>query len=629
MLSSLRNNFYGLVMLIRERRLYELIQKAFALLKREGVAGLKRSLVENLYVGMSYRKWIRKFDTLSDTDRTLITEHITRLQYQPLISVLMPVYNTPEEWLRRSIQSVRDQIYSHWELCIADDASTLPHVREFIEKAVAEDARIKVTFRPLNGHISAASNTALAMASGEFIALLDHDDELAEHALYMVVAALEKSPHLNLIYSDEDKIDINGHRTYPHFKPDWNPDLLLSQNFVSHLGVYRTSVVRQVGGFQLGVEGCQDWDLALRVSEKIKPQSICHLPYILYHWRQVADSTSVSIEAKAYIKEAALKTIDKYIERNNLKAEAILAWGGFIRVRYRLENPLPKVTIIIPTRNGLALLKQCIESIHSKTEYPDYEILVVDNQSDDPETISYLGELALRSNVNVLSYDAPFNFAAITNHAAGYASGEILCLLNNDTEVISSDWLQEMCGHAMRPEIGVVGGMLYYANDTIQHAGIILGLGGIAGHWYNRSQRGVRGYVGRAGLIQNLSAVTGACMLIRRDVFEQVGGMNEADLPVAYNDVDLCLRIIEAGYRVLWTPYAELYHHESATRGIDDTPEKIARFMRETSYMESRWQSWLEADPAYNPNLSLKTPWPLINRNGLGIGKLWTSLDPR
>jgi glycosyltransferase involved in cell wall biosynthesis len=534
------------------------------------------------------------------------------LEWKPLVSVLMPTYNTPEKWLRRSIESVRAQIYPNWELCIADDASNEPHVRSVLEEYARLDERIKITFRESNGHISVASNTSLDLATGDYVALLDHDDEIPAHALYMVAAAVNENLNLDLIYSDEDKINESGRRFRPHFKPDWNPDLLTAQNMVSHLGVYRTEVVRQVGGFREGYEGSQDWDLALRVSEVIPADHIYHIPHVLYHWRTVRGSTSVAVKEKSYAIKAGLAAVQDHLERKGDAAQVELVMEKYIRVRYALPNPLPLVSIIIPTRNGLQLLRQCIDSICNKTRYSNYEIIVVDNQSDDADTLDYLASIDAKGIAKVVNYNKPFNFSKINNYALLHAQGDLLCLMNNDVEVISEDWLEEMASHAVRKEIGAVGAMLYYPNDIIQHAGVLIGMGGLAGHLYAGFRRGESGYMERARIVQNLSAVTAACLVIRKSIYEEVNGLEETNLTVAFNDVDFCLRVMERGYRNLWTPFAELYHHESASRGPEDTPEKQQRFRKEIAYMRSRWPHLVNNDPAYNPNLTLDSSWPYL-----------------
>jgi GT2 family glycosyltransferase len=486
----------------------------------------------------------------------------------------------------------------------------MPHLRDILNEYRMLDDRIKIVFRDRNGHISAASNTAMGLAKGEFIALLDHDDEISAHALYMVALVLNENPELDLIYSDEDKISDSGSRYDPYFKPDWNPDLLTSQNMICHLGVYRTTLVRKIGGFREGYEGAQDWDLALRMTECIPPSNIRHVPFVLYHWRAISGSTSIGHGEKSYASTAGKKALVDHFARIRTGAEVIPLASGYFRTRYTIKSPVPLVSIIIPTRNGAILLMNCINSILEKTCYSAFEIVVIDNQSEEQDTVDYLKYLEHEKIAKVIRYDAPFNYSSINNYAVRYCTGSILCLLNNDIEVISPDWLDEMVSHASRLEIGAVGSMLYYPDDTIQHAGIVLGTGGVAGHPYSGFPRGTSGYIHRACLTQNVSAVTGACLVVRKEVFQEAGGLDEINLPVAFNDVDFCLRLLEKGYRNLWTPFAELYHHESATRGYEDTPEKQLRFRKDIAYMQSRWGELLTHDPAYNPNLTLDHCWP-------------------
>ena len=551
-----------------------------------------------------YPGWIAAFDTLTDEDRVAMRMQTEGGNHKLLVSIVMPVYNPTPIWLKQAIDSVCIQIYPNWELCIADDASTDPEIRPLLECYAQMDKRIKVVFREQNGHISAASNSALALAQGEWIALLDHDDLLAEHALFWIVDMINKQPECRLIYSDEDKIDEAGGRSDPYFKCDWNQDLFYSQNMFSHLGVYHTDLVRKVGGFRIGMEGSQDYDLALRCSEHIASDQIQHIAQVLYHWRIHADSTAHSSNAKPYAMIAGERALNEHFDRQGVNANAESLGYGY-RVRYALPECLPLVSLIIPTRNGLKLLKQCVESILAKTTYPNYEILIVDNGSNEPATLRYLKVLALDLRIRVLRDDRPFNYSSLNNSAVKVARGEIIGLINNDIEVISPDWLSEMVSHALRPEVGAVGARLWYADDTLQHAGVVLGVHGIAGHAHRFLPRDHEGYCGRASLIQSFSAATGACLVVRKSLYEQIGGLNEIELQVACNDVDFCLRLREAGYRTIWTPYAELYHHESATRGFDDTPEKQARSAKEVAYMQKRWGDLLQNDPAYSPNLSL------------------------
>lgn len=564
---------------------------------------------------------------LTDSDRNDIVVHIESLAVRPLISVLMPVYNTPPNFLRAAIDSVRAQLYPNWELCIADDASPSTEVKDILEEYRQQDPRIKIEYRTTNGHISAASNSALALAEGEFVALLDHDDMLAEQALYQMVVELNRHADTDIVYSDEDKIDENGNRYEPHFKPDWSPDLLYSQNYVSHLGVYRTSLVRAVGGFREGFEGSQDYDLILRCVAAAKNPHIRHVPAILYHWRATTGSTALSRDNKGYATQSGINALEDHFRLRGLDGVSVESgrYPTTYRVRFPLPAEPPKVSLIIPTRDGCDILRACIESIQTKTTYPNYEIVVVDNQSSDERTLRYFEE-AQATGVRVLRYADKFNYPAINNFAVQQVDGAVVGLINNDIEVISPEWLTEMVSHALRPEIGAVGAKLYYGNDTIQHAGVILGVGGVAGHSHKYFPREVPGYFARLCLTQNLSAVTAACLLVRRETYLQVGGMDSANLPIAFNDVDFCLRLCEIGLKNVWTPYAELYHHESLSRGAEDSPEKIERFQKEIRYMMERWGELLRHDPYYSPMLNLERedfrpnykappPKPWLNHN--------------
>lgn len=606
------------------RKTTELVTKACRLLRRDGLQGLRRVLGD--LFGISYSLWIRRYDTVSDEDRKLINYHIENLSYRPLISVLMPVYNPPAEFLLQAINSVRCQLYRHWELCIVDDASSLPYVRTILEDASRTDARIRVNFREKNGHISVASNAALEMARGEFIALLDHDDELTDRALYFVVVALNENSMLDLLYSDEDKIDARGRRFGHYFKPDWNPDLFFCQNLISHLGVYRTSLAKKIGGFREGYEGSQDWDFALRFLDVTEEVKIRHIPYVLYHWRAIVGSTAVSVNEKSYAVDAAKKALEEYWRRKDADVEIKRFDNGHFVTDFRIPSPAPIVSILIPTRNHCELLRRCIEGICIQTNYPSIEIIVVDNNSDDPGSQSYLQELQEKNIARVLPYSGVFNYAAINNWAAQKAVGQVLCLLNNDVEPIESGWLLTMVGQALRPDVGAVGAKLLYPDGRIQHAGVLLD-GVAAQHFYCGWARNSSGYANRARLTQNYSAVTAACMVVRKDVWDAVGGMDADNFPVAFNDVDFCLRVAQQGFRNVWVPDAVLVHRESASRGKDDTPERQARFQAEVARLQMRWGELLANDPAWSPNLTLDgsrvrlaTP-PRVTRPWQGRGK--------
>ena len=556
----------------------------------------------------SYAAWIATYDRLTPDSADKIRAQLAKLQHRPLISVIMPVYNSKpedERFLVAAIDSVLNQLYDKWELCISDDASKAPHVRKVLDRYQKKyPEKIKVVYRETNGHISANSNSALALAHGEFVALLDNDDVIRPHALACVALEINDHPDADLIYSDEDKIDENGDRYDHYFKPDWNPDLFNVQNYISHLGVYRTLLVREVGGFRVGYEGSQDWDLAMRVIERSGPDRIRHIPRVLYHWRSVPGSTAMVIGAKGYATDAAEKVITEHFVRTGVAATISPTKGSYWRVHYPVPDPAPRVTLIIPTRNRLNVLRPCVESLLEKTTYPNFEILVVDNDSDEPETLAYLEDVGTRSRCRIIHYPGDFNYSAINNFAVENTDAPLVGLLNNDLEVIHSDWLDELVSHALRPEIGCVGTKLYYPDDRIQHAGVILGIGGVAAHAWQTHPRGAAGQAHRNYLQQNLSAVTAACLVIRREIYREVGGFNAEQLKVAFNDVDFCLKVRAAGYRNLWTPYAELYHHESASRGREDTLEKRDRFRGEVEYMRTAWGEILDNDPAYNPNLT-------------------------
>jgi GT2 family glycosyltransferase/glycosyltransferase involved in cell wall biosynthesis len=557
-----------------------------------------------------YSEWIARFDSTTASTSSDLRRELRKLVRQPLISIVLPVYNPDLHLLEAAIESVRDQIYERWELCIADDASTDPQVRPFLERTAASDSRIKLTFRDRNGHISACSNSALALATGEWCALLDQDDALAESAFAYVAREIDRHPAAAMIYSDEDKIDEIGTRSNPFFKPDWNPELFLGQNFVNHLGCYRTELLREIGGFREGFEGSQDYDLVLRCVERLEPEQVRHIPRILYHWRMAGGSLAAVPDAKPYAREAARRAIADHAERLGVPGTVAPCPENNESHRFihALPKPEPLVSIIIPTRDRAALLKRCVESIRTRTDYHSFEIVVIDNGSVEEESLRFLREGEENHAIRVVTDTGPFNFSRLNNRAASEARGEILLFLNNDTEVDEPGWLSEMVSHAARTEVGVVGARLWYPDGTLQHGGVILGLGGVAGHAFPHIPRGHPGYFNRAMLQQNCSAVTGACMALRKSVFEKVGGFDEENLGVTFNDIDFCLRVTERGYRVVWTPYANLIHHESASRGHQRTREEQAEFERAVDYMQTTWGAQLMRDPFYNPNLSLNPP---------------------
>ncbi len=553
-----------------------------------------------------YNAWVRS-RRLKARDLEDIQKHITRMACRPVFSVIVPVYNTEERWLRRCLDSVLEQLYPHWELCIADDASTAPHVRTVLAEYEARDPRIRVAYRRENGHISAASNSALEMALGEFIALLDHDDEIAANALYEYAALLNAHPDADMVYSDEDKISEEGIRHMPFFKPDWSPDTFLSQMYSGHLGVYRTEIVRKIGGFRIGFEGSQDYDLVLRFTEQTAPARIHHIPKILYHWRTIRESTARSADSKNYAYTAARKAIQEALDRRGEggRVDPVPGRHGQYRVRYTVRgNPL--ISIVIPTRDNAASLEKCLASIFEKTTHPSFEVLIVDNGSVRPETKSLFErwKTSKEERFRVISADIPFNYSRLNNEGVRHARGEILVLLNDDIEVISPDWMKEMAGQAQRESIGAVSAVLLYPDNTIQHAGLTLGVGGIANHGHKFMLSSSPGYFGRLLIPANYAAVTGACMMVTKKRYLDAGGLDE-ELAVAYNDVDFCLRLLLKGYRNIVLSHIRLYHHESLSRGIDAAETRnMDRLKGEMALMESRWRDWIANDPYYNPNFT-------------------------
>lgn len=557
-------------------------------------------------VPMDYEAYVRKFDTLHQSDIAEIKQHIASFAKMPLISVLMPVCRISIDGLKPTIESVLGQVYENWELCVVVDEMHDPEVISYLKLVSEKDGRIKLAFRDAGGQISIAANDALEMAAGEFAMIIAPNDVVSPHALYFVALKENETGGLNIIYSDKDEIDWRGIRSNECFKSSWNPDLFLSHDLISYLAAYRTSILRKIGGFRVEFEGAQDYDLALRCVKVSGASQICHIPRVLYHTRRGKGPGCAAPDPDDSVGQAGHRALSDYFKDQPGVSVSRGHLAGTYRVQYPLPIPAPRVTVIIPTRDGGPLLKKCIHSLLHGTSYENLEVIVVDNQSESQETVDYLQSLSAQGGVTVLKYDFPFNYSSINNFAVKYASGDILCFLNDDVEASEPNWLKEMVSHAWRPEIGAVGAKLLYADGFIQHAGVVIGIGGFAGHAHKLYPSTHPGYAGRAMLTQNFSAVTGACLVMRRDVFQAVGGFDEENLPVAFNDVDLCLRVREAGYRILWTPYAVLYHYESYSRGDDQmSSEKRARFNGEKSFMLSRWHTDQLDDPYYNENLTL------------------------
>jgi glycosyltransferase involved in cell wall biosynthesis len=553
--------------------------------------------------GSDYGTWVELYDQLDEPTRTHILQRCESLENPPLISVVIPVYNAPEKYLRAAVDSVKQQIYTNWELCLADDNSSDPVVANVLGEIEDSDRRIRIVRRQENGHISAASNSALSIARGQWVAFLDHDDVLAEHALALVALSIAENPTAGMIYSDEDEIDDQDRRHTPYFKPDFDSLLLLGQNYPSHLSAIRRDLIERVGGFRLGYEGSQDWDLILRISELLQPYQIVHVPHVLYHWRVHPGSTAESLVAKPYAAKAGQSAVQDHLVRTGRRGLVMrVPATGWNRVKWSLPGVPPKVSIVIPTRDG-KFLSRCVDSVLGLTTYPDYEVIVIDNGSESFACLEYLR--SREHATTVLRDSGPFNYSQLNNDAIKTATGDVVCLLNDDTEILQGDWLDELVGQVLQPGVGIAGAKLYYPSGLVQHAGVVLGIKGVAAHVHRMDDRLDPGYFGRSHLAQCMSAVTGACMVVRREVWEELGGLDAKNLSIAFNDIDLCLRAHEGGWRVVWTPFAELLHHESISRGSDFDGPRAAEFQREVRYMKDRWGELLRTDPAYNPNLTL------------------------
>lgn len=547
--------------------------------------------VRRSYVREQYPAWLRN-NRPNASDLRRMREEASNFGYKPLISILLPIRDARQTWLKWTLDSMLGQAYPHWELCAMANSSEVNQVLEIISLYRRLDSRIKIWTPNRGAGVSTASNAALAATEGEFVVLLNQDDELSTDALFEVVKLLQEHPEAALVYSDEDKIDAGGNRFDPYFKPGWSPDLLLSTNYVGHLGAYRKSILEEAGGFQREFDGSQYYDMTLRFTEKT--DEIYHVPKVLYQRRTVEGFSSDTEHAR----DSILSALSEALERRDLQGSVE---GGSLSNHFRVKLQIqgePKVSVIIPTRDNVSLLKNCVESIERLTSYRNYDILIVDNDSDDPATVGYLSSTPHR----VIRFREEFNYSKINNFAAGEAEGEYLLFLNDDTEVIAERWMEEMLGHAQRKEVGAVGAKLLYPDGRIQHAGVLTGVGnvwglGVATHSHQFYSADSPGYGGAATIVGNYAAVTAACMMVRRSKFEEVGSFDEKNLPISFNDVDLCLRMRERGYRIIYTPYAELYHHESASRGRKSRPA-------ENIYMREYWGEVLDNDPFYNANFS-------------------------
>ncbi len=548
-----------------------------------------------------YGQWNESFARFDDELRRRLTLRAELIKDPPTFSIVMAAYDTDRAFLEQAIESVLAQVYERFELIVADDASSDPTVREVVEGYARRDPRIRLVTREANGGISAATNSAAAAATGEWLVFMDHDDTLVPWALLHVALAIENHPAAQLLYSDEDKLSENGRLFMPYFKSDFDPLLLLGQNYVCHLTTVRRELFEAVGALRSEFDGAQDWDLVLRVDERVERADVVHIPLVLYHWRSHEGSTSKTSEAKPWALDAGRRAVAAALARRGVAGDVVEVEGtGFAEVRFALSDPAPTVSILIPTRDG-ALLERCVDSVLERTDYPDYEVVVIDNGSVETSTAKYLARLGER--VRVLRDDRPFNYSALHNHAVPQTTGDVLVLLNDDTEVLDGGWLRAMVAQLLQPGIGAVGAKLVYPDGRIQHAGVLLGPNALAGHVGQFQSRHDKGYFGRVALASEFQACTAACLAVRRTTWDRHHGLDES-LQVAFNDIDFCLRVQAGGERVTYTPRAELVHHESLSRGNDQSGPNFARFMGEVLWMRDRWGLEILHDPYYNPNLA-------------------------
>lgn len=585
------------------RKLLWIARRAWQVVSAGQLPGVlqRHRVVEDFY--RDYSPWAEAAERDAAQRVVRYVQQAVQWPVRPRFSVLVPVYCPPASLLEQAVQSVLDQAYPGWELCIVDDAS--PDAAHFgwLAALAVREPRVRFLRRPHNGGIAVATNDALAMAAGDFCMFLDQDDLLAKSALFEFAAWAVERPEAQVIYADEDHIDLVGVRSRPFFKPDWDPEWLRTTNYVLHPVAIRTTFLRGIGGLRTGLDGVQDWDLMLRIAETAKPDEIEHIPRILYHWREHAGSTAAGIYEKAGIVAVQGRALRDSLARRGESADVEQSAGGW-RIKYALPADPPLASIVVPTRDGVELLRRCVEGLRERTAYPNWEAVIVDNGSADLEALQFLASLATDQRFKVLRNAREFNYSALCNEGVRASAGEIVVLLNNDVDPINPGWLTELVGHARRPEIGLAGAMLYYPNDTIQHAGVVLGLNGVADRPYIGYPRGFRGVDNRLGAVHTVSAMITACSAVRRRVYDSVGGMDEA-LPIACNDLDLCLRVAELGYRNILTPYAELYHYESASRGYHYTTAASAQETADEVRFREKWRGKLDRDSTYNPNLAL------------------------
>ena len=551
-----------------------------------------------------YQIWIQNNEP---NEEELKEQRKTKFKNNYKFSIVVPMYNTPVNFFSELVDCLKEQTYSNWELCLADGS---PEKNQELQEIIKSDNRIKYTFLNDNKGISGNTNEALKLATGDYILLVDHDDLIPIFCLYELAKTIEENPEVEFIYTDEDKIErVKENRCDPHFKPDFAIDTLRSNNYITHLSVFKKELMDKLGGFRDKYNGAQDFDIIIRATENTK--NIIHIPKILYHWRVHPNSTAMVADAKPYAYEAGIRVIEDHLKRQNLKAK--VTHGGDIPGVYEVEYEVqgnPKVSIIIPNKDSVKLLKSCINSILKLTTYKNYEIVIVENNSEDQNTFDYYETIQKIENVRVITYpEKGFNYSKIINFGVkNCEDSEFVVQLNSDTEVLTNNWIEKFVGFAQRPDVGAVGARLYYEDKSIQHAGIGIGICDLAANLLTNTPKNFHAYFGRECLTQDLSAVTGACLFSRRSIYEEVGYMDEENFAVAFNDVDFCLKIRQAGYLIVYNPYVEFMHYESKTRGYEDTPEKKARFEKESNNFRTKWRKVLDAgDPYSNINFDKNT----------------------
>lgn len=547
-----------------------------------------------------YTIWIQNNEpTLEELEK----QKQEKFKIEPKISLIVPMYNTPIKYFEELVESLINQTYGNWELCLADGSM---QKNEQLQEIIKKDNRIKYKFLNENKGIAGNTNSAIQMATGDYIALLDHDDLIPVFCLYELVKTINKNPEVEFIYTDEDKISGDENRRYdPHFKPDFSIDTLRSNNYITHLAVFKKELMNKLEGFRDEYNGAQDFDIILRMAENTN--KIVHIPKILYHWRVHEDSTAMISAAKPYAYEAGKKAVEDHLKRQGLKAKVTHGGDmhGVYQVEYEIEGN-PKVSILIPNKDSVKLLKNCINSILKLTTYSNYEIIIIENNSEKKKTFKYYKELEKIEKIKIINYpEKGFNYSKIINFGVKNVNGEYVVQLNSDTKLLTPNWLEKFIGYAERKDIGAVGARLYYKDKSIQHAGISIGICGLAANLFVNTPKGVHAYLGRECTTRNVSAVTGACLFSRKSVYEEVGYMDEEKFAVAFNDVDFCLKLREKGYLIVYNPYIEFMHYESKTRGYEVTEEKKARFEKESNNFKNKWKEMLKkTDPYSNINFS-------------------------